>query len=155
MIKAAFVTYRQVGKGEIADGWHCKDNRLALVLQGRAFELDFEEQKKQIFLLWNKLRPEIHNLDHVVIYLGPKGATEIVIALATEFDAAKVTFVICECGHEENFQTIAAAGLGDAHIYEKDCGGELGMEWVYDHFMETGDIDAECVASGYYPSCFK
>lgn len=147
MKTAAFITYNQLGKGEITTGWHESDGRRALVLQNTKGEgslqvgkpIGAEKRVEQISLLWAELRKELSGLDHVVVYVGTRGSEEA-IKLAAELSEEKVTFVGCDCGLPIKELLIRAAGLPKAGRILCECGGHHTMLSLYERFMATGEL---------------
>ncbi len=152
MKTCAFVTYNQLGEGNISSGWHEKNGRRALVLQntkGRGAlrgpdskgGIGRDARLEQIELHWAELAKALPELDHVVVYVGTSGSERAIELVAEHLPASKVTFVGCDCGLPIKELMIQSSGLNDAQRYLCGCGGHRAMEHFFKGFMEKGEID--------------
>lgn len=145
MTQSAFVTYNQLGDGNIASGWHARGVNKSLVLQnteGRGERKTHRDERiSQLDLLWKELQKSLHTMDNIVVYLGANGSQRAIELLArSNVPASKVTFVSCTCGLLVKEALIQTAGYNDAHHLLCGCGGNHAMEELFNRFMETGTL---------------
>lgn len=151
MKTCAFVTYNQLGEGNVVSGWHEENGRRALVLQntkGRGAlrgpdskgGIGRDARLEQIDLLWTDLEKALPELDHVVVYVGTNGSERAIELVGQHLSADKVTFVGCDCGLPFKELLVQAAGLPKAGRILCECGGHHAMLSLYERFMATGDI---------------
>lgn len=146
MNSVAFVTYNQIGNG-LADGWHDRNGRRALVLQNTRGEgalnggrpIGAERRREELELLWGKIQGVKQELDHVVVYVGVRGS-ERAIEFAAQLPAEKVTIVSCDCSVPAKVRMLMAAGLDLRRVVVCECGGHRTMEKLFENFMETGEL---------------
>lgn len=151
MKTCAFVTYNQLGEGNIPSGWHEQNGYKALVLQntkGRGAlrgpdsrgGIGRDSRLEQIDLLWTDLEKALPELDHVVVYVGTNGSERAIELVGQHLPADKVTFVGCDCGLPIKELLIQKAGLPTAGRMLCACGGHNAMLSLYERFMATGEL---------------
>jgi hypothetical protein len=153
MRTCAFVTYNQLGEGEVSSGWHEQGANRALVLQNTEGKGSLKSNNpigeaarvSQLNLLWSDLQKSLPNLDEVVVYLGAKGSQRAIELLReSEVPAEKVTFVACDCGLGAKEAMIQVAGFDMANRILCNCGGHRVMKKLFVGFMDEGKL----------PSCY-
>ena len=156
LTKVAFLTYNTVGDpGEVANGWHERNGRRALVLQGptnqwhlmrliagstvgSSSKVDLAVAG-QIDNLWDSLLKALPELDHVVIYVGIGGANRA-IELAAQLPPEKVTFLFCSCGRNSKIALMNEKVPGARLMETTFCGGCMQMLGLFTSFLENGDL---------------
>lgn len=145
MKNVAFITYNSLDG--LSSGWHEANGRRALVLQNTKGEgsrvngrpIGSANREEQIGMLWTELQNNIHELDHVVVYVGANGSQRA-IELASQLPPTKVTFVSCDCGLDIKELLITLSGLSEAGRVLCECGGHLTMKVMFQTFMRSGEL---------------
>ncbi|HLC38990.1 MAG TPA: hypothetical protein VJJ80_02610 [Patescibacteria group bacterium] len=148
--KAIFITYNSVGIGRemLGNGWHGKDGehqifiastesiRTKSITSGKAI------REKDIDGILVPLADILHLMDEkmiFVIYLGGEGH-EHIFSYLYQIPAERIVFVMCECDRQGKMHQLREHRLLGARRIDSECGGELTMKKLADHFLTTGQI---------------
>ena len=129
--RIAIVTYNRIGEGQYENGVTRHNGTELFVAQNGhrskwAVSPDSSESDKEetrIRMAQRVARDlNLADMDHVYIYVGSHGGEEM-IRQTRDLPAAKITYVMCDCGWSAKRRLINDLGNAAAETVECECGG--------------------------------
>lgn len=139
MAKALFMTYNSVGQpGEFQDTIKNNGHEAILIQYPRESPLASSERRPIVEELFSKATSVDVEPEYVVIYVGAKGSEEA-IRLASHLPQDKVGFVMCTCNLQAKAEVLQRH-IDRPKILMCECGGQLTMGNLVNHFLQTGMV---------------